>query len=157
MSTVVGVGATTAMLGVLLSQLFAISRMLFAMARKGDLPRRLERVHPGHAVPDVAVLVAGTIIVAVALVGTLQWVVSAATFTILIYYTITNLAALRMPAREKHYPDWIPVLGLTSCLCLAASLRPAAIASGLALLAVGFALRAAFHHARPGSATTDGE
>jgi APA family basic amino acid/polyamine antiporter len=146
MSTVVGIGATTAMLGVLLSQLFAISRMLFAMARKGDLPRRLERVHPRHAVPHVAVFVAGLIIVLVALVGTLQWVVSAATFTILIYYTITNLAALRMPAEEKQYPDWIPALGLASCVVLAASLRPAAIAGGVGLLALGFGLRAILRH-----------
>jgi APA family basic amino acid/polyamine antiporter len=152
MSTVVGIGATTAMLGVLLSQLFAISRMLFAMARKGDLPRRLERVHPRHAVPDLAVFTAGIIIVLVTLVGTLQWVVSAATFTILIYYTITNLAALRMPAREKQYPNWIPALGLVSCVVLAASLRPAAIAGALALLALGFVLRAALHHGRPSSA-----
>ena len=146
MRQVVGIGATTAMLGVLLSQLFAISRMLFAMARKGDLPRRLGRVHPRCAVPDVAVFVAGLIIVVVTLLGTLQWVVSAATFTILIYYTITNLAALRMPAREKQYPDWIPAFGLTSCIVLAASLRPAAIAGGLGLLAVGFGLRAALRH-----------
>jgi basic amino acid/polyamine antiporter, APA family len=148
MSTVVGIGATTAMLGVLLSQLFAIRRMLFAMARKGDLPRRLGRVHARYGVPDAAVFAAGIIVVVVTLVGSLQWVVSAATFTILIYYTITNLPALRMPAEEKQYPDWIPAFGLTSCIVLAASLPPAAIASGLGLLIVGFGLRATFHHRR---------
>lgn len=152
MSTVVGIGATTAMLGVLLSQLFAISRMLFAMARKGDLPRRLDRVHPKHGVPHLAVFVAGLVIVVVALVGTLQWVVSAATFTILIYYAITNLAALRMPSGEKRYPDAIAALGLASCLLLAASLRPAAIGAGIGLLVLGFAVRAIPHHSR-GSAT----
>jgi APA family basic amino acid/polyamine antiporter len=155
MSEVVGIGATTAMFGVLLSQLFAISRMLFAMARNGDLPRRLERVHPRHAVPDVAVFAAGLIIVVVALVGTLQWVVSAASFTILIYYTLTNLAALRMPSQEKQYPNWIPASGMASCIALAASLRPAAIGGGLALLALGFGLRATLRHARPGSARVD--
>jgi basic amino acid/polyamine antiporter, APA family len=143
MPQVVGVGAMSAMLGVLLSQVFGISRMVFAMARKGDLPRALEHVHPAHAVPDRAVLLAGAIIVTVALLGTLQWVVAAATFTILVYYTITNLAALRMPAEKKLYPAWVAVLGMVFCIVLAASQRPSIIASGLALLALGFALRMA--------------
>jgi APA family basic amino acid/polyamine antiporter len=138
---VVAVGAASAMLGVLLGQVFAISRMLFAMARKGDLPRGLARVHPRYAVPDAAVLAAGAIIVVVAAVGTLQWVVAAAAFTILIYYAITNAAALRLPAAQARYPRGIAVLGLLACLVLAASLRGAAIAGGVALLAVGFGLR----------------
>jgi APA family basic amino acid/polyamine antiporter len=149
MAQVVGVGAMTAMLGVLLSQVFGISRMVFAMARRRDLPRGLEHVHSSHAVPDRAVLVAGAVIVGVALLGSLTWVVAAATFNILVYYTITNLAALRMPAGKKLYRDWIAVLGLVFCLVLAASQRPITIASGLALLAVGFGLRMAFHGSRP--------
>lgn len=146
---VVGVGAMTAMLGVLLSQVFAISRMVFAMARRRDLPRALEHIHPAYAVPERAVLLAGAVIVVVALVGTLTWVVAAATFTILIYYTITNLAALRMPIEKKLYPNWIPVLGLAFCVVLAASQRPVTMASGLALLAAGFGLRMALHRAAP--------
>jgi basic amino acid/polyamine antiporter, APA family len=145
MPQIVGVGAMTAMLGVLLSQVFGISRMVFAMARKGDLPRGLEHIHAGHAVPDRAVLLAGVVIVVVALVGTLQWVVAAATFTILVYYMITNLAALRMPADKKLYPTWIAVLGLASCVILAASQRPITIASGVVLLAIGFGVRVALH------------
>jgi APA family basic amino acid/polyamine antiporter len=143
MPQIVGVGAMTAMLGVLLSQVFAISRMAFAMARKRDLPRGLAHVDAARAVPDRAVLLTGAIITAVALVGTLQWVVAAATFTILAYYAITNLAALRMPPAQRLYPPWIAVLGLVFCVVLAASQRPITIASGLALLAIGFGLRAA--------------
>jgi len=149
MAQIVGVGAMTAMLGVLLSQVFGISRMVFAMARKRDLPRALEHIHPAHAVPDRAVLLAGAIIVVVALVGTLKWVVAAATFTILVYYTITNLAALRMPIEKKLYPNWIPVLGLTFCVVLAASQRPITVGSGLALLAIGFAVRRARREEAP--------
>lgn len=149
MAQVVGVGAMTALLGVLLSQVFGISRMVFAMARKRDLPRGLEHIHPAHAVPDRAVPLAGAVIVVVALAGTLKWVVAAATFTILVYYAITNLAALRMPAEKRQYPSWVSVVGLAFCILLAASQRPITIASGLALLAIGFGLRVVFHH--PGS------
>ena len=143
MARIVGVGAMTAMLGVLLSQIFGISRMVFAMSRRHDLPQALEHVHPGHGVPDRAVLLAGAVIVAVALVGTLKWVVAGATLTILVYYTITNLAALRMPMESRLYPNWIPVVGLGFCVLLAGSQRPVTIASGLLVLAIGFGLRMA--------------
>lgn len=139
----VGLAAVTAMLGVLLSQVLGISRMLYAMARRGDLPRVFERVNAG-GVPDAGVVFTGAVIVLLALFGALAWVVQAATFTILLYYSVTNLAALRMPPAEKLFPDWVAVLGLTFCLLLAASLKPVTIASGLGLLALGFLLRVLF-------------
>lgn len=140
MPQVVGVGAVTAMLAVLLSQVFGISRMLFAMARRRDLPRLFDHLHSAYAVPDRAVLFTGAVIVAVAWAGTLKWGIGAATFTILIYYTITNLAALRMPREQKLYPDWIAATGLAFCVVLALSLSKATIVAGAALLGIGFAL-----------------
>ena len=155
MSQIVGAGAMTAMLGVLLSQVFGISRMVFAMARKRDLPHTLEHIHPAYAVPNRAIVLAGAIIVVVALLGTLKSIVAAASFTILVYYTITNLAALRMPTEKKLYPNWIPALGLASCVVLAASQRPITITTGLLLLAVGFGLRMVVRRFDAGSPTLD--
>lgn len=145
---VVGLGATTAMLGVLLSQILGISRMTFAMARKGDLPRFFERVHPDYGVPNYGIVFCGIVLLSLGLFGTLQWVVSAAAFTILIYYGITNLAALRLPAERRLYPKWIAALGLISCLLLAFSLSAKTILSGMAVLAAGFAFRVAFRKSR---------
>lgn len=141
-ATAVSVGGVTAMLGVILSQLLGLSRMGFAMARRRDLPRFMEQVHPRYGVPGQAVLVIGAIAAAVAVTGTLRGVASAAAFTILIYYWIANLAALRMPREAKLYPDAVPTVGLVSCTVLALSLTTPVIVSGLAVLAVGFVLRA---------------
>lgn len=138
---VVAVGGVTAMLGVILSQLLGLSRMVFAMARRGDLPRGLARVHPKHGVPGRAVLLVGAAAAVVAATGTLRGVAEAAAFTILIYYAIANLAALRMPRAARLYPDAVPVAGLTACSLLALSLAPRTIAVGTAVLAVGFAVR----------------
>ncbi|EMR01488.1 APC family permease [Cesiribacter andamanensis] len=138
---VVGIGATTAMLGVLLSQLLGISRMLYAMARRRDLPALLERVHPRHQVPHIGIFLSGGIIMLLSLFGSLEFIISAASFTILLYYSITNLAALRMQRQHKLYPNWIPLLGLLFCLALAASLSLKTIGAGLALLAAGLLLR----------------
>ena len=76
---VVTIGAVTAMLGVLLSQILGISRMLFALARRRDLPPTLAHVHPVYGVPDRGILLTGLAAVMIALFGTLQAIVAAAT------------------------------------------------------------------------------
>jgi APA family basic amino acid/polyamine antiporter len=144
-----GIGAITAMLGVLLSQLLGISRMMFAMARRRDLPAVLAHLDERHDVPSYAILLTSAVLILVALFGSLAVIVAAAAFTILLYYSITNLAALRMRAEDKLFPNWVAVLGLISCLVLAVTLRPAVILGGLALLVVGFALRWLLHRAAP--------
>lgn len=140
-AVVVSIGGVTAMLGVILSQLLGLSRMAFAMARRGDLPRFLETVHPRHAVPGRAVLVIGAVAAVVAATGTLRGVASAAAFTILLYYAIANLAAMRMPREAKLYPDIVPWIGLVSCGVLAFSLASGIILTGLAVLGAGLAGR----------------
>jgi APA family basic amino acid/polyamine antiporter len=138
---VVAVGGVTAMLGVILSQLLGLSRMVFAMARRGDLPRVLAHVHPRYAVPGRAVLAVGAAAALVAATGTLRSVAAAASFTILVYYGIANVAALRMPRRARRYSDLVPGLGGVGCLVLALSLTPRTIATGLVVLLAGVAVR----------------
>jgi basic amino acid/polyamine antiporter, APA family len=139
---IIAVGGLTAMLGVILSQVLGLSRMVFAMARRGDLPSWLALVNGGTGVPERAVLAVGAVAALVAATGTLAGVAAAASFTILIYYWIANLAAVRMPRSAKLFPDAVPIVGLVACTVLAVSLRPATILTGLVVLAVGFALRA---------------
>jgi basic amino acid/polyamine antiporter, APA family len=141
-ATLVSMAAVTAMLGVILSQLLGLSRMGFAMARRGDLPRALEHVHPKYGVPGNVVIAIGLIAALVTATGTLREVASAASFAILIYYGIANLAALRMPREAKLFHDAIPAFGLVSCAALAIALDPNVIAVGLGILAAGFAIRA---------------
>jgi len=139
----VAAGAVCAMLGVLLSQLLGLSRMVFAMARRGDLPPGLSKVEARSGAPVRAVLLVGAAAALAAAFGTLQWIVPAASFAILLYYAIANLAALRMPHEARLYPSAVPAAGLAACLVLAASLAPRTIALGMAVLALGFAMRAA--------------
>lgn len=140
-ATAVSVGGVTAMLGVILSQLLGLSRMGFAMARRGDLPAFLQQVHPRYGVPHRAVVLIGAIAAVVTATGTLRGVASAASFTILIYYGIANVAAFRMPQEAKLYHDVIPIVGLASCTLLALSLTSSVILTGLAILIFGLAVR----------------
>jgi APA family basic amino acid/polyamine antiporter len=141
-AVVVSVGGVTAMLGVILSQLLGLSRMGFAMARRRDLPLFLAQIHPRYGVPGRAVLLMGGVAAVVAATGSLRGVASAASFAILIYYGIANLAALRMPREAKLFHDAVPIIGLAACTLLALSLAPTVILKGLGVLLLGFVLRA---------------
>jgi len=142
---IVSLAAVTAMLGVALSQLLGLSRMAFAMARRGDLPAPFAAVHPEFAVPHRAVLAVGIVAIVVAATGTLAGVARTASFAILLYYAIANAAALRLPAAAKLFPDSVPRTGLITCVLLALSLPPRTIAEGIVLLLAGFLLRALLH------------
>jgi APA family basic amino acid/polyamine antiporter len=133
---VIVVAGCSAMLGVLLSQVLGVSRMMFAMARGGDLPAVLKRTN-SHDIPYWAVLTTGGFLLAVALFGRLEFVAAGASFTILLYYGITNAAALRLPAKRRRFPRWVAWSGLSFCVVMAASLDFKVIASGVGLLALG--------------------
>jgi APA family basic amino acid/polyamine antiporter len=127
------------MLGVLLNLLLGLSRVLLAMSRRGDLPRGLSRLDGEHASPRRAVVVIGLIVGALTLTGSVGTTWSFSAFTVLVYYALTNLAALRLPGESRIYPRWIPGAGLFCCLGLAFWVEPIIWASGLALIAIGLA------------------
>lgn len=149
-SIIVGAGASAAMLGVMLSQILGISRMMFAMSRKGDLPKILSKIHPSSKVPHMGIILSGIIIVMLVIVGEFKFIISAASFTILLYYSITNIAALKMKRNEKLYGNIIPVIGLIFCLSLACFLNWKVIVSGILLLAFGHLLRLIFKKLKNG-------
>jgi len=139
--TVITLGASTAMLGVLLSQILGISRMLLAMGRRNDLPSFLNSIHSKTHVPHIGIIITCVLVLLITLLGSFEFVVRAATFTILLYYSITNLAAIKQPLGEQLYGKYIPVLGLLGCLAMSVSLPFTVIVSGLVLLLVGFVVR----------------
>lgn len=142
---VVTLGASTAMLGVLLSQLLGISRMFFAMARNNDFFPVFHSVHKTSKVPHIALIFTALIIFILTWFGSFEFVLAAAAFTILLYYSITNIAALKQGRPERLYPQWIPVLGLLGCLAMAVSLNKFVVISGVALLLLGWIFRWVLH------------
>jgi APA family basic amino acid/polyamine antiporter len=131
----VAAGAVTAMLGVLLNLILGLSRVLLAMARRRDMPGGLARVSSRS--PRRAVVAAGVFIAAIALVGSVKTTWSFSAFTVLVYYALTNLAALRLPAPDRRYPRAVAAAGLISCLGLAFWVEPAIWLVGLGLIAAG--------------------
>lgn len=118
-SQVVAVGAITAMLGVLLNLILGLSRVLLAMGRRHDMPTITARINTHTSTPYVAVAIVGLGIAALVLIGNIKTTWSFSAFTVLIYYSITNLAALQLKGDERLYPKWIAWVGLVACLFLA--------------------------------------
>jgi APA family basic amino acid/polyamine antiporter len=137
LARLVALGAVTAMLGVLLNLVLGLSRVLLAMGRRGDAPRATARLDTTGATPWVAVVVVGVAVGALAAAGTVETAWSFSAFTVLVYYAITNLAALRLPGELRLYPRVWAWGGLGACAFLAFWVEPRIWATGLALLAAG--------------------
>lgn len=144
-STIITIGASTAMLGVLLSQILGVSRVMLAMGRRHDLPPFFKTIHNQYRVPHIGIIITGAIILLLTVIGTFEFIVRSATFTILLYYSITNIAALKQPQSDRMYARIIPVLGLIGCLVMSVSLPLKVMISGVGLLVSGFGVRFIFH------------
>ena len=136
-SQIVAFGAITAMLGVLLNLVLGLSRVLLAMGRRADMPTIFGRIDASGTTPGPAVLMMGGFVAALTLIGDVgtTWTFSA--FTVLIYYAITNWAALYIPSDGRLFPKWVSVAGLVSCTGLAFFVEPLYWGVGLGLIGLG--------------------
>ena len=115
----VQVGAITAMLGVLLNLILGLSRVYLAFGRRNDLPKAFAKLD-AQSNPRLAVLFTGVVIAALCLMGDVLMTWSLSAVTVLIYYGITNLAALRLNKQDQIFPKWISIIGFFSCVFLSA-------------------------------------
>ena len=132
---VVTAAAAAAMAGVLLNLVLGLSRVWLAMGRRHDMPAILGRVTDGS--PRVAVVVAGAVIAALTLIGDLRVAWSFSAFSVLLYYAITNAAALRLDAVQRRFPRWTAWAGLASCAFLAFWVDGTVVVVSLGVIAAG--------------------
>lgn len=116
------------MLSALQANLFAASRVAFAMARDRTLSPRLARLDPRRRLPRVAVLVVAAIVILililvpdVATAGAASSLIFLVTFSFAHYINIVlrrRMDPAQMPFRVAFFP-WVPLLGGAACLGLA--------------------------------------
>jgi basic amino acid/polyamine antiporter, APA family len=153
---VVRVGATCAALGSLLALILGVSRTTLAMARDRHLPSALSAVHPRFGVPHRAEVAVGAIVAVVAAVVDLRSAIGFSSFGVLLYYAVTNAAALTLTPAENRPPRTVCVLGLLGCLLLAATLPWTSVAVGAGVVAAG-ALVYVARGAMPGVPSADNQ
>ncbi|MFN3168264.1 MAG: amino acid permease [Phycisphaeraceae bacterium] len=142
LSTLIAIAAITAMLGVLLNLVLGLSRVLLAMGRRRDMPGFFACVNAAGTTPVPAVIGVGLLIGGLTLIGDIKTTWSFSAFTVLIYYGITNLAALRLPAENRLYPRVLAWAGLGGCLFLCWWVQPIVWMVGCALIVLGLAWHA---------------
>jgi APA family basic amino acid/polyamine antiporter len=87
-------------------------------------------------------LFTGAVILTLVVMGNLPQIAATASFTILLYYSVANLAAWRLPKEQRRFPRAVQVIGLVFCISMALALDWQVILTGLGVLLIGFILRA---------------
>lgn len=138
---VVRVGAAIASLGVLLNLIPGVSRTTLAMARNRELPGWLSHVDGRRALPVRAELTVAAVVIV--LVLTLEVVDSIAVsgVAVLLYYAITNAAAITLAPHQRRFPLPLAVVGLLGCVLLIAALPVDALVGGGVVLVAGVVSR----------------
>jgi APA family basic amino acid/polyamine antiporter len=133
--------AGIACLGSLTGILAGLSRTGLAMARQGDLPGPLTRISARRHTPVAAEVTMALVAVAGVLLDPAH-LVGFSACTVLVYYAIAHLAALRQPPAQRWLPRWVQGLGVAGCLLLALTLPAPGVLAAAVWLALGLLARA---------------
>ncbi|HET9903134.1 MAG TPA: APC family permease [Xanthobacteraceae bacterium] len=120
--------AVVATFNTVLAQLTMAARVVYGMARQGDLPARAGHVHPRTATPVLATaLVVGWAGMLAVLVP-LEPLAAGTSLATLGVFAMVNLALARIhrrktppPASGVRVPRWVPVLGFATCVAMIAA------------------------------------
>ena len=151
---IISLGGLIATASVLLTSILGVSRVAFAMSRRGDLPQAFAKLHPKFDTPSYSIWVLGILMALLVLFVDLTKVVAISTFATLFYYCIANIAALRLRKQNRLYPKIVPVLGIVTCLAFLVFIffiSPQSLDLGIVGLLAGtiyFIARRFFHRAQ---------
>ncbi len=125
----------------------ATARLLYSMARDGQLPRALAYVSPGRAVPDRAIfaVAAVTLALGVFLVDKLELLTSMVSFGALVGFFLLHVSVMVYFLVRKRSRDWlrhlvVPVIGLVIVATVLVNAEANAKIAGLAWMAAGVVL-----------------
>jgi APA family basic amino acid/polyamine antiporter len=133
-------GGVLATASVLLTSILGVSRVAYAMSRRNDVPKVFGKLHPKFDTPYYSIWFLGILMALLVLFVDLTKVVAISTFATLFYYTIANVAALRLKKQNRLYPTIVPVLGIIASLILQAFIfviSPQSLDLGLVALLAG--------------------
>jgi len=123
----ISVIAIIATLNTILAQLTMVSRVIYGMARQGDLPRGLAQVNAKTNTPLLATWLAVAVALLLALVAPIERLAEGTSIATLVVFAAVNLALIALrrkgaPAQGISYraPAWTPWLGLVTAMGLIA-------------------------------------
>ena len=137
---IVSIGGLVATASVLLTSVLGVSRVVYAMAKRKDMPQALNKLHEKFGTPYYSIWITGFVMALLVLFVDLTRVVAVSTFAILFYYAVANVAAFKLKTLNRRYRKVVNALGLSTCLVLLAFVLFAATQAwiiGVICLAVG--------------------
>ncbi|MGH9346805.1 MAG: APC family permease [Vicinamibacterales bacterium] len=117
----IALAAMIATTGHIPGSILASSRITFAMAERGGLPRFFARVHPVYRTPYVSVIVFTIFVWLLAVSGTFIWNASISAVGRLLVYVATALAVLKLrrtSPSEFAPPAWVHAATTAFCVWL---------------------------------------
>lgn len=152
------IAALAATGSVLLTLVTGVSRVAFAMSQHAQLPRVVGKLS-GNGSPVVAMTVFSVITALGAVFLPFEDLVGFAALGSLVFFCLTNVSAFLLETKHPHIPKpfktpfhpLIPMLGLVSCVLLAAYIAPSAWQLGVVFFAVGlvvYSLHPSHRHVR---------
>jgi APA family basic amino acid/polyamine antiporter len=139
LGVLVRAGAAVAAGSALLSVLVGVSRTALAMARRRELPGGLAAIST-RGTPWRADLAGGVVAIGVAALAGPVAAIALSACSVLVYYAVINLAALRLSPDERSWPRWTSGLGLLLCVGLAVLLPTRQVVITAVALAVAWTL-----------------
>jgi APA family basic amino acid/polyamine antiporter len=129
LTAAVSFGAVVATVSVLLTNLLGLSRVSFAIARNGQFPKSLAKVHSKFGTPYLSILMTGTVMTVLTLVLNLPESAAITSFSMLTTHLFLHSSAIRLRKKIPNLKTFkaplyplIPCLGLASCIILMFSL-----------------------------------
>lgn len=126
--TAISAIAIIATLNTILAQMTMATRVIYGMARQGDLPAFLGAVHVRTATPLAATVLMTGMVVTLALVFPFESLAESTSLATLAVFALVNASLLRLRFRRtapftSHLgvPTWVPVAGLVTSLAMIAS------------------------------------
>lgn len=120
--------AIVATLNTILAQMTMAARVIYGLARDGDLPMVLARVNPRTGTPLLATALIVATIIPLALLVSFAWLAEGTSLATLGVFALVNLALLRLRFRgvksdvpHVSVPIWVPVIGVATCIAMIAS------------------------------------
>ena len=116
--------AIVATLNTILAQITMASRVIYGMARQGDLPLAISALHPRTATPWLATALVVTVVAGLALAFPFAGLAESTSIATHAVFALVNLALLRLkftrqsPGTHVNVPVWVPMAGFASCMLM---------------------------------------
>jgi APA family basic amino acid/polyamine antiporter len=149
---IIGVGALLAISGANETDMLGTSRLAYAIALDGLLPKPLAKLHHRFKTPYIALIIQGVTALVASILGSLNLLISSAVFFLALAYLVTCISS---PILRKKSPNpktakgfrrslILAIVGAAFCVYLFTQINLLEIIIGLILLAVGIPVYIAF-------------